>query len=418
MDNVIIYNGELLSLYNHLLYPWTCQPLDRDWVKNSNNDIINFAKLTSDIIDLLKYAYSTKSPPISGFDNYFDILNELKNDYDEYLDVYINNLIFYDNITNNVINILENSNGNSHSFSFLNVKYIKNNFIIILKYSKYSLGKNIYIIGICLIILGCSLILLIPSLILFIYNINISLDFHNYEDKEAKKANEYKINNDPITSNDIFENTKKINNKNPMNSSILIFSNNNNSKSETNDYLKLSNNNINENKINNESNQIKIMKQKDHKKNQFLNVIYEKENEANEKDGESSKYNEIKFNLNQNYQNNSQSANSINSNNSIESENKSDSNKNSDIGKSEDEYRSCDHDTVVESSKNSENESSERAIHKFINSNKDPYDSSYIKPKIILLRKEFDDIKKLKINLNFFMKICQMKIIILVYIID
>ena len=62
---------------------------------------------------MLKYAYSTKSPPISGFDNYFDILNELKHDYDEYLDVYINNLIFYDNITNNVINILENSNGNS-----------------------------------------------------------------------------------------------------------------------------------------------------------------------------------------------------------------------------------------------------------------------------------------------------------------
>ena len=56
---------------NHLLYPWTCQPIDRDWVKNSNNDIINFAKLTSDIIDLLKYAYSTKSPPISGFDNYY-----------------------------------------------------------------------------------------------------------------------------------------------------------------------------------------------------------------------------------------------------------------------------------------------------------------------------------------------------------
>ena len=57
-----------------------CEPIDRNWIISTNNEIKNFAKITSDIIDLLKYANGTKNPGVEGFQNYYDILTELKKD--------------------------------------------------------------------------------------------------------------------------------------------------------------------------------------------------------------------------------------------------------------------------------------------------------------------------------------------------
>ena len=70
----------------------------------------------------------------------------------------------------------EGNGGSSDTFSFLNGKFIKTNIKIILKYLKYSLGKDIYTVGICLIIIGCSLILSVSSTILLIVIINVDLE--------------------------------------------------------------------------------------------------------------------------------------------------------------------------------------------------------------------------------------------------
>ena len=47
--------------------------------------------------------------------------------------------------------------------------------ICFFKYLKYSLGQDLYTVGLCLIIVGCSLVLSVSSTILLIVIINISL---------------------------------------------------------------------------------------------------------------------------------------------------------------------------------------------------------------------------------------------------
>ena len=72
--------SEIGSPQNNLLHPLICEPIDRNWIISTNNEIKNFAKITSDIIDLLKYANGTKNPGVEGFQNYYDILTEFKTD--------------------------------------------------------------------------------------------------------------------------------------------------------------------------------------------------------------------------------------------------------------------------------------------------------------------------------------------------
>ena len=56
-------------------------------------------------------------------------------------------------------------------FNFLNLKFIRTNLKIILKYIKLSFGKYLFNLGICFVIIGFSLIISISSVILLI-NIN------------------------------------------------------------------------------------------------------------------------------------------------------------------------------------------------------------------------------------------------------
>ena len=169
---------------NIFLHPWTCEPIDRDGVEYANIDIKNYAQIASDIIDLLKYANGTKNPGIEGFHNYFEIINELKEIYSEYLNTYLISLEYFYNITFEIINVLGEDNiNNKNTFSFLDGKFIKTNIKIILKYLKYSFGKKIYDLGICLIVIGFFLIFPITSSILLL----ILLDDKNYKNIKKKK---------------------------------------------------------------------------------------------------------------------------------------------------------------------------------------------------------------------------------------
>ena len=154
-----------------LLNPWSCEPIDRDWILvHSNKDTQNYAKIVSDIIDLLKYANSTKNPGINGFENYYQIINGLKDDYDNYLKSEINILESYGKKDFELIDILEKGIGknSNDSFSFMNGKFIKQNFNILLNNLKNTFGKDLYILCICFISIGISLILAIPSTLLLL----------------------------------------------------------------------------------------------------------------------------------------------------------------------------------------------------------------------------------------------------------
>ena len=104
--------------------------------------------------------------------------------------------IFLDEITGSIIDIIKDGIGNSNeTFSFLNGKFIKTDLKIVLKYLKYSLGEDIYTVGICLVIVGFSLILSISSTILLIVIINIDLEKNKKLTQDTDIPN-YPINND------------------------------------------------------------------------------------------------------------------------------------------------------------------------------------------------------------------------------
>ena len=154
-----------------LLNPWFCEPIDRDWILlYSNNIIKNYALIVSDIIDLLKYANSTKNPGINGFENYFEIINVLKNDYNYYLRNEIDILKIFEKKDYELVDILEKGIGlnNNDSFSFLEGKFINNNFNILLNNLKNSFGKDFYVLSICFLSIGLLLIFAIPSTLLFL----------------------------------------------------------------------------------------------------------------------------------------------------------------------------------------------------------------------------------------------------------
>ena len=130
--------------------------------------------------------------------NYYDVLDELNSDYSTYLNAYLDTLRFFDEVIGDIINALKKGIGDSDdSFSFLNGKFIKTNLKIILKYLKYSLGQDMYTVGICLMIVGCSLALSISSTILLIIIINIDLE---EKKKKAGQITEIPFNGFPVSN--------------------------------------------------------------------------------------------------------------------------------------------------------------------------------------------------------------------------
>ena len=158
----------------NLLHPWYCEPNDRDWVGSSNDaEIKNYANIATDIVKLLKNLNKTDDG-----DDFRNIMDKTKLAYKKYLDTYLDVLHFFEDVINEVVHDIEEGIGSNSNdtFSFLNGKFIKTNIKVLLKYLKYSLGKDIYTVGICLVIVGFSLILSVSATILLIIIINISLE--------------------------------------------------------------------------------------------------------------------------------------------------------------------------------------------------------------------------------------------------
>jgi hypothetical protein len=129
----------------NLLHPWTCEPLYRRWVSNLDNDnnIKNYAKIATDIISLLKYANGTNHK--TGVKNYYNILNQLLNDYDTYLDTSIQTLTAFDEYANEIVNKLENIIDYYQNGMFLfDGRIFKINLKIFLNYLKNSFGIHFF----------------------------------------------------------------------------------------------------------------------------------------------------------------------------------------------------------------------------------------------------------------------------------
>ena len=168
----------------------SCLPNDRDWIQNlDENDaeatkkeeikgIKNYATLISDMAVMVKN--------LDG--NYKHTLNNLRDSYRRFLGTFVSVLTDFSSTISSITGILEEYIGTNseETFSFLNGQFIGKNLKIVLKYLKYSLGKDLYTVGFCLIIVGCSLIFSISSTILTIVIINIDIDQKKiFEQQEA-----------------------------------------------------------------------------------------------------------------------------------------------------------------------------------------------------------------------------------------
>ena len=115
-------------------------------------------------------------------------MESLLESYQGYLDSYIDGLKKFNETINSITSILDEYIGgeSGQTFAFLNGLFIGKNLKIILKYLKYSLGEDLYTVGLCLIIVGFSLIFSISSTILTIVIINVDIDIN----KELMKQEE------------------------------------------------------------------------------------------------------------------------------------------------------------------------------------------------------------------------------------
>ena len=165
-------------------HPLTCKPRDRDWIQNLQEEtgstpeiveknekikvIQNYAPLISDMVDMIEN--------LKG--DYKGTLENLRDSYRTFLNTFVLVLTDFSTTINSITGILEEYIGTNsdQTFSFLNGKFIGRNLKIVLKYLKYSLGKDLYTVGFCLIIVGCSLMFSISLTILTIVIINVDID--------------------------------------------------------------------------------------------------------------------------------------------------------------------------------------------------------------------------------------------------
>ncbi len=172
-----------------VFHPSTCKPRDRDWIQNLNpsggqtqKDIKNYADLISDVVEKVENLKDTDPG------KFLKTMESLLESYQGYLDSYIDVLKKFNETINSITSILDEYIGgeSGQTFAFLNGLFIGKNLKIILKYLKYSLGEDLYTVGLCLIIVGFSLIFSISSTILTIVIINVDIDLN----KEIVKQEE------------------------------------------------------------------------------------------------------------------------------------------------------------------------------------------------------------------------------------
>ena len=169
------YSGDII------FHPQSCYPTYRDWIKNlgtTQPDITGRAKIIGDTLTFIKNAEKNSD----NSKDYLKIINDLKVNYEIYLDAYIVALDKFNSTINQITSQLNDYTGDSSLFSFAKCSFIGTNLKIILKYLKESLGVDVYTIGVCLILVGCSLALSISFTILLIVIINADID----KNKETK----------------------------------------------------------------------------------------------------------------------------------------------------------------------------------------------------------------------------------------
>lgn len=182
-------------------HPATCKPNDRDWIEHIDstggieyvNDIKNFAQLITDLAEMIEN--------LENNHEFLDTVNSLLESYQKYLGSFIEVLQDFNETINSITSILEEYIGKNtnETFSFLNGKFIGTNLKIVLKYLKYSLGKDLYTVGLCLCIVGCSLIFSISSTILTIVIINVDID-NNKNKPQIEEVAEYETERDDLDS--------------------------------------------------------------------------------------------------------------------------------------------------------------------------------------------------------------------------
>ena len=167
---------------NFIFHPLKCRPIDRNWIHDSSSSPLkDYAIIISSIVNMVN-----KLGPDSDSNSFEYKVHSLEKKYHSYLDSYIDMLAFLNNTIGSLIGEIKGKVGNGQLFSFLNGKFIGINIKIILKYLKYSLGEDLYTVGICLIIVGCSLILSISSTIILNIIINIIRDIERKEEIAAR----------------------------------------------------------------------------------------------------------------------------------------------------------------------------------------------------------------------------------------
>jgi len=188
------------------LNPLKCNPYDKYNGLNTNDDIKKYAEIISESMKLGNEANDetrtkTKYPNSPSL---ICVLNDLKADYSEYLGSYEVVLEFVLSKIQGIMDIVRDYIQEGNSFSFLNGSFIKTNLKILLKYLKYSLGKDIYTVGICLIVVGLSLILSISSTILLTVIINIDLKENMAANNPVNPINEVNVINAYTPGGDVY----------------------------------------------------------------------------------------------------------------------------------------------------------------------------------------------------------------------
>ena len=165
---------------NIIFHPSVCKPINRKWIEDSGNqDIKDYATIISNMSNIVDELNSEEE---YSFNFKLKSLNET---YHNYLNSYIDMLRFLNTKIGALIGQIKENVADGNLFSFLNGKFIGTNIKIILKYLKYSLGEDVYKVGMCMAIVGVSLIFSVSSTILLIVIINVALK-HN-QDKEKEK---------------------------------------------------------------------------------------------------------------------------------------------------------------------------------------------------------------------------------------
>ena len=162
--------SDRLTSNSYYYNPLKCNPKD---FLTYYADSVDYKKLTDALNEI--YDKTTYANEESNGDSIKKVITDLKTEYQGFLNEYINILnLFLEKITD-ITRLVREYSGTEDLFGFINGKFIGINLKIILKYLKYSLGEDFYIVGICLILVGCGLILSISSTILLLVIINIEL---------------------------------------------------------------------------------------------------------------------------------------------------------------------------------------------------------------------------------------------------